>query len=377
MTAHSRVHLINFFRKLALVSVLFLVPSHFLSLGFSGWEIGAVISFYAVAPLFVAFPTGWTNDRFAIGGVIRAGLAAQALFLILAAFTRNFPAMAGIFLGLGIANNALDISLNSFFYKDETEMDQNRKYAIYVFWNSAGPAVGVLGGGFLAQSADFRALFLTFAGFTFGAGLAARRFGGVRFHAIPLRAYGRSLANRKTILFVVFLFVLALHWAVEGTVYGPFIRETFGLDGFQAALYMSSGLAAMSIAAYLIGRRKFDARVNARLLLFFMALSGGGLILMTVRNLPLSLAFRVLHDVADGGLGVLTTVAISRLFEKQSIGGSAALVLSIQIFGQMAGAMVFAPLGYKYGLRLPFLAAGGLLIVNFIYGIWIFRKRDY
>jgi MFS family permease len=377
MTVHSRVHFINFARKLTVSSVLFLAPMHFLALGFDGWRIGALISFYALAPLFVAFPTGWTNDRFSIAGVVRAGLALEAALLFLAAWTRSFPAFAAVFLGLGIANNALDISLNSLFYKDETAIDQNRKYAVYVFWNAVGPAVGVLGGGYLAQIADFRTVFLVFGAITVVVVFAARNFDGARFHAVPLREYIQALARRKTLLFIVFLFILALHWAVEGTVYSPFLKDAFGLDGFQASLYMSAGLFAMSFAAFLIGFKKFEARANARLLLFFMALSGVGLILMTVQNVYLSLGFRILHDIADGGLGALITVAISRLFEKRNIGGSAGLVVSIMIFGQMAGAMFFSPLGYRFGLRYPFLIAGGLLIVNAVYGAWLFRNREY
>lgn len=377
MTDHSRIHLINFVRKLAVTSVLFLAPPHFLALGLNGLQIGAIISFYAVAPLFVAFPTGWINDRFSIAGIIRAGLGFQSLLLVMAAWSRSFPALAWVFLGLGIANNALDISLNSLFYKDEAEIDRNRKFATYVFWNAAGPAVGVLGGGFLAQASGFRTLFLVFAGLTTAGIGAARRLGKARFHSIPLREYGRSLANRKSILFIFFMFILALHWAVEGTVYAPFLQSAFGLDGVGTALYMSAGLAAMSLAAYVIGRRKYDARVNARMLLAFMALSGIGLALMTVRNLAVSLVFRLLHDISDGGLGVLTTVAVSNLFEKRHIGGSAALVLSIQIFGQMAGAMVFSPLGFRFGLHVPILIAGGLLFLNAGYGTRIFRDGAY
>jgi len=377
MTDHRRIHLINFIRKLAVTSILFLAAPHFLSLGFSGWQIGAVISFYAMAPLFVAFPTGWINDRLSITGVVRAGLGLQAALFVLAAGSRTFTALAWVFLGLGIVNNALDISLNSLFYKDEAPLDRNRKYATYVFWNAAGPAVGVLGGGLLAQAAGYRPLFLVFAGLSAASVAAAGRLGASRFHSIPLREYGRSLANRKAALFIVFMFVLALHWAVEGTVYAPFLQEAFGLGRFGSALYMSAGLSAMSIAAYLIGRRKYDARINTRLLLAFMALSGAGLALMTVRNLAVSLAFRLLHDIADGGMGVLTTVAVSNLFEKRHIGGSAAVVLSIQIFGQMAGAMVFSPLGFRFGLHVPILVAGGLLILNAVYGLRIFRSREY
>ena len=42
MVSESRIHLVNFCRKLAVNAVFFLVALHFLKLGFKGWQIGTV-----------------------------------------------------------------------------------------------------------------------------------------------------------------------------------------------------------------------------------------------------------------------------------------------------------------------------------------------
>ena len=44
---HARIHFINFFRKLTVTSLLFLMPLHFLKIGLSGLQIGAIISLWA------------------------------------------------------------------------------------------------------------------------------------------------------------------------------------------------------------------------------------------------------------------------------------------------------------------------------------------
>ena len=374
---HGRIHLLNFLRKLSVTSILFLAPLHFLAIGFNGWEIGAVLSFWAVAPLLMSFPIGWINDRVSMAGVIRIGLLIQALCLAGLAATRSFPLTAALFLLSGASNNALDVSIQSLFYKDETEMDQNRKYGLYMFWMALGPAVGILAGAVVMKFADYPTLLLGFAAIVFVLFLTVRGFEGQAFHAVSMRDYGRDLLRPRTFAFVVFVFLLAIHWSVEGTVYGPFLEKGLGLSGMGAPLYIAAGLFVLAFSALFVARGEFRPAHNKRRMLLAMAASGAGLMLMTLRPAGLSFGFRIVHEIGDGALGVFISVFISRLFARKSIGGSAGLVLSIQVLGQMAGALVLAPLGFRYGLEIPFLVAGGLLILNTLYGALIFRRIEY
>ena len=378
MTLQTRIHTINFVRKLSVTSVLFLLPLRFLALGYDGWRIGIIVSMFAVAPLLASFPTGWINDRLSMAGVIRGGLLVQGLLLLGLAGITMFPIMAAAFLLLGLANNVLDVSFNSLYYKDETAMDQNRKYGIYVFWTSFGPAVGIFAGGFLIQAADFRLFLAVLAAVTLCGLGAVRRLDHAKFHRVTLGEYRRNVLRKKTLLFVLFVFILALHWGVEGTVFSPFLRRAFGLKDLGLSIFISIGLFFLSFAAVLIGFLKFNLRANKRLLLLSMFLSGAGFVLMGVaRNAALALVFNVVHQVGDGALGALLTLITSRLFEKRSIGGSAGLVQSMPILGQMAGAMIFSPLGYRFGLQYPFIICGGLLALNALYGAVLFRRIEY
>jgi len=377
MSLHYKIHFVNFSRKLTVTSVFFLVPLHFLSIGFSGWQIGVIISLFALAPLLISFPTGWTNDRFSIAGVVHAALFAESLLFLLIAWARSFPLMAALFFLLGMANNALDVSLNSMYYKDETEMDQNKKFGTYTFWIGLGPAFGVFAGGFINQFGNFQALLAVFSAYSLVVLLFTRHFDHERFCLVSFKEYRNNLFQKKTLLFVVFIFVLALHWGVEGTVYSPFLEKFFRLSKLQVSFYISIPLAALAFTAFSLGFVKYNPRINRRLLLLSMALSGAGLIMMVNRNVYVSLLFRILHEIGDGGLGVLITLSISRLFEKRSIGGSAGLLIAIQIMGQMVGALVYSPLGYRYGLQYPFFISGALLLADTAYGFFIFKRVDY
>jgi len=378
LTLHSRIHLLNFLRKLTGMSILFLLPLRFLDLGYDGWQIGVIVSMFAVAPLLASFPTGWINDRLSLAGVIRGGLLAQGLTMLAIGWIRAFPLMAAAYMLLGLANNVLDVSFNSLYYKDETAMDQNRKYGRYAFWINVGPALGIVAGGLLVRAADFRLLLSVFAAIMILSVAGARHLDRVKFHRVTLREYGRSILRKKTLLFILFVGVLALHWGIEGTVFSPFLQRIFGLKDLGLTFYISLGLFTLSFSSFLIGLVKFDLRANKRMIVAAMALSGVGFVLMAaVRSFALSLAFNVVHQVGDGALGALLTLFTSRLFDKKSIGGSAGLAQSVPILGQMAGAMIFSPLGYKFGLQYPFFLCGGLLVLNAFYGAVIFRKMEY
>jgi len=377
MISQRRIHLINFCRKLAVNAIFFLVPLHFLQLGFRGWEIGIVTSLYAFAPLFFSFPTGWANDRFSIKEIIHGALGLFTLMLFILSRVHSFLPTAAIFLFLGLANNALDVSINSLYYKDETAIDQNRKYSRLVFWQSLGSAAGPILGGLIVTSAGFSVLFIAFAGFLLAVQAFVPSLNSIRFAPVPRQVYRGSLLRPKTLLFSAMIFVIGLHWGLEGTVYSPFLRQYFNLSTLSLSLYISLSLLALAFSQFLIGTIPFNLKVNKRLFFVSLFLSGVGLILMVNHSLALSFIFRLVHEAGDGLLGALVVLFISRLFEKQSIGGSSAVLQTVMTCGHMVGALVFSSLGFRFGLVYPFLVAGGLLIADSAFSLYCFRKAEY
>jgi MFS family permease len=377
MLSSRRIHFINFNRKLVVSSIFFLIPLHFLKIGLSGWQIGIIVSCFAFAPLIFSFPTGWINDRFSIKKVILGALGALALLFVLVAGINEFLALAVLFLCVGVFNNALDVSTNSLYFKDEQEVDLNKKYGVYIFWLGLGPAVGILLGGFLMKFTNFRILLLCFAAILAAAAFSVRSFNHEKFAVVPVKEYRRNIFRKKTMLFAVMLFVIALHWGVEGTVYSPFIRSHFQLNDIQLTLFIAVPLLILAFTALLIGSVRYDPELNKKIFLVSMFLSGAGLILMVQRNVYLSLVFRIIHEIGDGGLGALATLYISKLFERKSIGGSWGILLAIQTMGHITGALLFSSLGYSLGLQYPFYIGGGMLVANVVYGYFVLRQAEY
>jgi MFS family permease len=377
MVPQRLIHLINFSRKLTINAVFFLVPLYFLRIGFEGWQIGLVTSLYAFAPLLFSFPTGWLNDRVSIKEVIHAALALLSLLFFLMSRAHHFLPMAFIFLFLGLANNALDVSINNFYYKDESYIDQNKKYSRLVFWQSLGSAAGPFFGGIVIATWNFPTLFIIFALFLIILQAVVRPLNQVRFEVIPLKVYRTNLLNKKTILFSIMIFIVGLHWGVEGTVYSPFLKRYFNLTTFDVSLYISLSLLALAFSSFFVGLIKHDIRVNKRLFLFSMLLSGSGLILMVNPSLSLSFLFRVIHEVGDGFLGALVVLFISRLFQRASIGGSSAILLAVMTLGHMVGAVIFSSMGFHFGLMYPFFVAGLLLVANAVFAQYCFRTIEY
>lgn len=377
MAHHKRIHFINFSRKLTVNSLFFLMPLYFLGLEYSGSQIGVILALFALAPLLFSFPTGWINDRLSMNRVIRAAVLGLVAIFILIAQAESFWVMAGLFLLLGLANNALDISTNSLYYKDEVPQDMNKKYGVYVFWLSLGVAVGTLIGGIVIDVLQFKAMFYLFAAFSAVVLVAARDLGRERFDIVTIREYRLSLLNKKTLLFSLLIFVMTLHWGAEGTVYSPFLRSYLKLNDIQLALYISIPLFVLALSARFIGLFRYDARMNRRVFLAAMVLSGLGHILMVNNHVGVSFVFRVVHEIGDGVMGALIVLYISRLFERRSIGGSSGVLLSVMTLGHMVGAVAFSVLGFQLGLQYPFLVSGFFLTANSVFGYFLFKKIRY
>jgi MFS family permease len=370
MAGMRRIHLVNFVRTMAVTTVAFLAPLQFLRLGFDGVGIGIIVALFASAPIVFSFPTGWINDRLSIKSVIGGGLLAMSALTIAVGFVRSVAPMAAVFLLLGTANSALNVSINSLYYKDGTEPDSNRKYGRFIGWLSLGPPTGLLLGSLLTRIAGFRTLLAAIAAVTALTAFAVRGFGKERFMAVSIREYRFSVFNKRTLLFSAFLVLLALHWGTELTVYGPFLRSRFGLSDSGVALFMAGAYLALALSGFLVSRLKDDPVRDRRLFLLGMVLSGIGLILMTVGDVRLAFVFRFMHEGGDGLMAAFVVLTISRLFEKKTIGGSAGILSALQTSGHMVGSLAFSWLGFRAGLGVPMIVAGAILLANAVFGLY-------
>ena len=376
-TQSTLIHVVNFFRKWTVTSTLLFLPLRLREVGFSGIQIGMAVSVLGLAPLIFSFPVGWLNDRISIKKVIQSALFLLALIFAMLGLATRFPAVLFLILLLGVANNALDVSLNNLNFKEESGKDLNRKYGHYVFWLFLGVACGTLFGGVLIHRFSFNVLFIVYAAIMALVLALSTRLQDEKTHWVTIREYVRGLAQKKIVRYILVMFILALHWGVEGTVYSPFLKEYFGLNMLQIALYMALPLFPLSFSAFLLGMWQYNVRLNRRLFLLSMALSGLGHVFMVIPVVGLSFAFRIVHEIGDGFIGALNVLFISRLFEKKSIGGSSGLFGAVVAIGNMIGALVFSSIGYKIGLQYPFIISGVLLLANVALTRYVFSRETY
>lgn len=212
MGPQRQIHIINFCRKLAVNTLFFLIPIHFIKIGLNGWQIGTIVSLFAFAPLVFSFPIGWINDRFSMKRIIQGVLLTLSLLFLVLACTDDFFVLAITFFLLRIANNALDVSTNSLYYKGEKEADLNKKYSALAFWLALGTAVGTLCGGFLTYFSSFSIMFYIYTFFLLNNLIFTRKLGQEEFDLVSLKEYRLNLISQKTILFSI----LILRWLCIG-----------------------------------------------------------------------------------------------------------------------------------------------------------------
>lgn len=377
MTESWNIHTLNFFRKMIMISHFFFAPLFLLESGFSGWEIGLLASLYGFAPIIVSFPAGIINDRFSIKIIINISLLAMTVLFSLIGSVSSFPAMAAIFLMMGLTNSTLDTSVTSLYYKDDARADDNKKYGRFVSWISLGAVIGVICGGYLSFTTSFRHLFLAYAFIFFALLIVARNIKDARFHVIPLSSYKENIFNKKTSLFLLLTFIMTLHWGVESTIYSPFLKNFFELNNFQVSLYIAIALFFLAVGSYTVEKMEYNKKRNQQILLAGLFFSGIGHIFMINSNIYISVSLRMIHEFGDGLTNTIILIIVASLFEKKSIGGSAGIFMTIMTLGSMVGALIFSPLGYSLGFEYAFITSGVILLLNSVFGYFIFQTEDY
>ncbi|MCJ7682182.1 MAG: MFS transporter, partial [Candidatus Aminicenantes bacterium] len=244
-------------------------------------------------------------------------------------------------------------------------------------WLAIGMSFGTFTGGLITHFTDFQTMFLAYTVLLLVVLLFLRTASEEIPERVHLKEYRAGLLNRKTIRFAVLIFMVTLHWGAEGTVYSPFLKTRFGLNNLQTSIYISIPLFFMAAAAFAFRLFRHNLEHNRRVFLLAMLMSGSGLVLMTVQNLPISFCFRILHEVGDGLIGASVGVYVSRLFERKSIGGSTGILTVFMTLGAMFGSLIFSTIGYRLGYHIAFIAAGVILLLNTVYGWLIFRRESY
>jgi MFS family permease len=373
MTSLKIPNTLNFFESFIVNFIVWFLPLLFVDLGFSGLEIGILVSVFTVVSLLTSFPIGVINDRLSIREAILAGFLLLAIFLFGIFTVKGFwPFLLFYAIG-GLGGNMVYVSVRGLTMKVAGRKDRGKRIGIFQFAATLGGAAGSLLGGLLLYMLNFNLTIVAGAMLMLFMALLSLSVPRMKIERFPLIEYGRSVLKKPVLIFILPLFLFGMHWGAELTSYSLFLKNNLGLDLFWSGLYMGLSLVPMALAAYVAGRR-IQGNGGLVKMIFFSGILLSGLmhILMVVPNPQLSFIFRTIHEIGDGMVMVSYYVILSGMFRKKSISGETGLAHTITTLGSVAGALAFGIMGPALGYGMPFVVSGVLSLVclAFLAAFW-------
>ncbi|MBD3259094.1 MFS transporter [Candidatus Woesearchaeota archaeon] len=363
-----------FLRSLLLNFAMLFLPIYFLQLGFNGWQTGVLLSLFTISALVVTFPMGVASDRLGSKHLIMIGLLLVAVFFFGIGTLQNFWLFVVLFFVGGFGNTTVQISVISVTYRIIRNFHRGARFGLFNTFSHLGSAAGIFIGGFLIIKSGFPPV-LKFTGAMFIILIIFAFFiPKTKKSKFSLQFYKLDFMRKPVIVFVILMFLYSLHWGAEKTSFALFLKTVIGLNEMQIGIYIAAAICFLAIFSYFFGR-KLDRRFgDARLLYIGLILSGVGHIFMTYPNLYSSFFFRVLHEIGDAGVMLVSFMAVSKLFSLKRIGGDGGALRSIMILGSFAGALIYGPVGYRFGYQWPILISGIIILTTCLLA-FAFRKH--
>ena len=343
-------------------SILFYLPLHFSDMGFSGLEIGVLLSTFAITSFASSFLAGLLSDRFPVRYLSSISFFLLMIYLISFSLTENFWIILASFFVGGLGNNIADISLTSFVLKVTEKKDSGKRLGVFTTVKTLASGLGALTGGLMLAHLAFKNVFMVLAFIFFITivfTLLVRKIGTFRY---SLEHYRGDLWKKEVFFFTLLIFVFTMHWGAEGTSYSLLLKENFGLDQNSLALYIGTIWLFFGMFIYYISRKIQDTTTLKRIIYPGIVLSGAGHILFVIPSLPVSYLFRLVHEFGDAAFEMFLLVGIHRYFPTERIGGTSGVVLTVTIAGRLVGSLVFGPMGDLWGYQYPFIISGILTL---------------
>ncbi|VVB58563.1 Major Facilitator Superfamily protein [Candidatus Anstonella stagnisolia] len=342
----------------------FYLPLFFVSMGLAGWQNGVLLSIASLCALLFSFFSGYISDTFSTKKAISAGILLLFLFNIGMLFAQGFFTVLPLMLFAGFGSTLLLICADAYILKIKTKKE-GEKFGKSSFSNFMGSATGLFVLGALLFFFNFHAIFAFNALVLCVVYLRSRSLDEIKVSEQHPHHYMRDFSNRPMLLISIVLFLMALHWGAEATSYALFLKTNLGLDALGSGLYMSIPIVILAFAAFLTGKQVDKPKFNVTHWLFLgMLLSGLFHILMTVPILPFSFAMRIFHEIGDAIIDVIVYVGLSKVLPSKRLAGGFGLLISIMLFGEFAGTLIFGYLGGIYGYAFPLAASGAITLLS-------------
>lgn len=347
-------------------SIALFLPIYFVSIGFSGLQIGILISVFAVTSLISSSLVGFFSDRYPIKYLSVFSFSLLIIYSFGLSTTKNFWIIFILFLLGGLGNNISEISLTSFVFKIIEKKRAGKKLGIFNSITTIASGLGALIGGLLLAKINFTNIFALLALLFFLAILFSLFIKKIVIFRYSIQHYKGDLFKPEILFFIIIIFVFTLHWGAEYTSYALLLKNNLNLDQTVTGLYLGSAWIIYGIFIYFVSRHVDKDTFLSKTLYLGLVLSGLGHILFIYPNIFYSYLFRLMHEFGDAAIYMFLFLGMHRHFPSERIGGTLGLVLAVTIAGRFLGSLIFGPIGDLFGYHYPFIISGILTLLCLI-----------
>jgi MFS family permease len=347
---------------------LIFVTIHLTDAGFSGSQIGILISVIPLSSLALMFPFGMFSDRISPKRVVSISLAITIVFLFGIRYANTFGDFIFWFIVAGVGNSLFRTSLFALYYKTLGERNKGRKLGFFSGIGLYGYGLGPLIGGWLLMTTEWEHMLLIAILVLIPFFIMSFFLEEVKPFKFYVMEYGRDMLRKEVIILAILGFVLALHLGAEQTSLSLFMEKICFLD--DKTIGSAFGFIGLAIGTLTIANGFLSDRISgagkglARLL--YMGLFFSGLFnvaMLFPATFASVLGVRLCHVFGDSMFVVSQRVIVSNLFLSERIGGNWGLISTIFTVGIFAGALISGALpGYTW----PFVVAGACAIFAII-----------
>jgi MFS family permease len=335
------------------------------NLGFSHLQVGILIAVYPVTALALMVPSGIIADRISPKKMVLASIVISAINIYGLMNTTDFW-LTFVFLAVGGISNAIfNNALPALYYKILGTRYRGAKLGIFTATAIFGYGVGPLIGGQLVAWSGMQSAFLFTLIALVPLFLLCLFLPDIPGTRISLSMYKADLANHTVFIFLIMIFLVAMHVGVEQTSFSLYLNKDLHIVQQDVGLLYFIQAMAMTILAvingFIVDRITATGRGLSTLFYIGTAILGlTNMALFFATGFATALEVRLAHAVGEGIMLVTRSIIIAHLFVASRIGGNLGATTTTVNLAQLAGALLG---GFIPGYSMALLVAGLLSLL--------------
>ncbi len=367
----------NFFVFAFHWAAILYLPLFFKEADLTDGGIGVLMSLFSLSTLILVFPLGVLADRINPKWLFLSGTLAGVLFSLIMPMMHSFFSMALLMLLGGAAVSLMLIAISALFIKQIGDERRGFQVAIFNIGSVFGAGFGGYLCGLLSKSlGDVTVLFPLLAAYCLGAVIAGLLLPSIRGIPFSILEYRQDLRHAWAWILIFVVAITASHSGFEHAGYTLLQTEVIGLDAEQvglAFLYISFWMAAIMLLA-----GKLHDRFSRPLIMLGLAMITSGMFQAAsgyAQGFFDFLIIRFIHTFGDSFSTLLITVVAAIIFPARRIGGTYALVLTVNTASYFLFANVAGAINQNMGFTASFNLSGALLVLGGLSAIFLIRPR--